>query len=280
MKHFFRQNGLVLLIIAFLISLLVTILSATMGGTMNPLAAVVRTAITPIQTATAAVVNWGRSVSDYVLHYDTLMEELDSLRLEIAQLEGEVRDAQDANRENEQFRQVLGLVEKRSDFVLESARISARNNSNWEDSFAISKGSTSDIEVGDCVITAQGYLLGVVTEVGPTSATVRTLVDTETEIGGMVSRTYATGILEGTFALMGEGKLRISYLSDDAQLVPGDEVTTSGMGEQYPPGLVVGTVDGLFDDPSGASRYAIITPSANLDDLVQVFVIKDFTVEE
>ncbi len=280
MKDFFRQNGLILLIISFLLSLLITILSATMGGSMNPLATLVRTAITPIQAATATAVDWGKSISDYVLHYDEVMEELDALRLEIAQLEDEVREAQDANRENEQLRELLNLAEKHQDYELESARVSARKNSNWDDSFSISKGSNSGIEVGDCVITAEGYLLGVVNEVGPTSATVHTLVDPDMEMGGMVVRTYATGILQGSFSLMAEGKLLLSYLSDDAQLVPGDEVVTSGMGEQYPSGLVVGTVEGLFDDPSGTSRYATIVPKASLDDLVQVFVIKDFDVEE
>ncbi len=280
MKRFFQQNGGILLIIAFLLSLLIAILSATTGGSFNPLATVIRTAITPVQTATASLVNWGQSVSDYVFRYDELMAQLDALQLENAQLEAEVREAQDANRENELFRELLNLTEKRSDFVLESARVSARKNSNWDDSFSISKGSTSGIEVGDCVITAEGYLLGVISQVTPTSSTVYTLVDPHIELGGMVSRTYATGILQGSYSLISEGKLLLSYLSDDAQLLPGDEVVTSGMGEQYPSGLVVGTVEGLFDDPSGTSRYATIIPTANLDDLIQVFVIKDFQVEE
>ncbi len=280
MKDFFRQNGAILLIISLLTSLLITILSATMGGTANPLAAVIRTVITPVQTATATAVDWCRSVSDYVLRYDELTSELDALRLEIAQLESEVREAQDANRENAQLRELLGLAEKHQDYVLESARVSARKNSNWDDTFTISKGSTSGIEVGDCVITEEGYLLGVIKEVAPTSSTVHTLLDTTMEMGGMVVRTYATGILQGDFSLMTQGKLLLSYLSDDAQLIPGDEVVTSGMGEQYPAGLVVGTVEGLFNDPTGTSRYAVIVPQANLDDLVQVFVIKDFDVED
>ncbi len=134
--------------------------------------------------------------------------------------------------------------------------------------------------MGDCVIAETGHLLGVVNEIAPSSAVVYTVVDTRLEMGGLVSRTYYSGILEGEFNLMQEGKLRLSYLSDEAQVLPGDVVVTSGMGEQYPAGLVVGTVEGLFDDPSGTSRYATVIPTASLDDLIEVFVITDFDVEE
>ncbi len=279
MKRFFQQNGAILLVISFLLSVLISILSITMGG-MNPFAVLVRTVLTPVQTATATAVSWLGDVNDYVFHYDEVMEELSALRIQVAELEAEVRDAEDANRENEQFRELMNLAEKRSDFVLESARVSARKNSNWDETITINKGSVSGIEVGDCVITAEGYLLGVVYEVSPSSSVVYTLVDTRMEMGGLVSRTYYSGILEGEFSLMQEGKLKLSYLSDEAQLVPGDVVVTSGMGEQYPSGLVVGTVEGLFDDPSGTYRYATILPQASLDDLIEVFVIKDFDVEE
>ena len=79
---------------------------------------------------------------------------------------------------------------------------------------------------------------------------------------------------------MQEGKLRLSYLPDEAQLVAGDEVLTSGNGDVYPAGLVVGQVDSVFTDASGLTRYAIITPEVQLDQLVEVFIIKEFDIVE
>ena len=67
---------------------------------------------------------------------------------------------------------------------------------------------------------------------------------------------------------------------DGAQLVSGDEVVTSGMGDVYPSGLVVGRVEGVFTDPSGMTRYAVVIPDAALDQLVEVFVIKEFDIVE
>ena len=100
------------------------------------------------------------------------------------------------------------------------------------------------------------------------------------EMGGIITRTNAAGVLEGDFSLMQGGKLRLAYLPDEAQLVAGDEVLTSGRGDVYPSGLVVGQVEGVFNDASGMNRYAVVVPEVNLDTLVEVFVIKEFDIVE
>ena len=111
-------------------------------------------------------------------------------------------------------------------------------------------------------------------------STVSTVLNTDIEMGGIVTRTYSAGILEGSFDLMSQGRLKLSYLPEDAQLVSGDEVVTSGKGDVYPSGLVVGQVEGVFTDPSGMTRYAVVLPDVKLDSLVEVFVIKDFDIVE
>ena len=136
------------------------------------------------------------------------------------------------------------------------------------------------MEAGDCVVTQTGVLGGVVAETGLNWSTVSTVINTETEIGGIVTRTYSAGVLEGDFSLMNEGKLKLNYLPEGAQLVTGDEVLTSGRGEVFPSGLEVGRVEGVFTDPSGQTRYAVVAPSVALDSLIEVFVIKDFEITE
>ncbi len=71
--------------------------------------------------------------------------------------------------------------------TLESAKVVAWTTSNWANSFTISKGTNADIAVGDCVITEYGVMVGQVTEVGSTWATVSTVIDLNTNIGALVS---------------------------------------------------------------------------------------------
>lgn len=279
MKDFFRQNGWLLLIIAFLLSVLIGVGSAVTGGS-DPLSNAVNTVTAPVRGGVSAVLDWAEGVYDYVFRYEEMQTELDDLRARVAELEDQVRQAQDAVQENEQLREALDLKQKRRDFVLETAKVTARSSSNWESTLTLSKGTSAGVELGDCVTTGTGVLVGVVTEVGLSWSTVSTLINPGLEMGGIVTRTYSAGILEGDFALMAEGKLKLSYLPSSAQLVSGDEVLTSGKGEVYPSGLVVGQVEGVFTDPSGQSRYAVVAPSASLEELIQVFIIKDFDIVE
>lgn len=279
MKDFLRQNGILLLVAAVLLSVALSLGSAVFGGT-DPVSNAVNAVATPFRTGVSAVLDWFGGVRDYVLHYDQLHEELDALRARVAELEDEVRQNEEAAKENEKLRELLDLQQKRADFSFQSARVSERSTSNWSNTLTLSRGSDAGLEAGDCVITETGALVGVLSEVGVNWSTVSTVINTTTELGGIVNRTYSAGVLEGDFTLMGQGKLKLSYLSDSAQLVSGDEVLTSGKGGVYPSGLVVGTVDGVFTDPSGINRYAVVTPTAVLEDLTEVFIITDFDIVE
>ena len=280
MKDFLRHNGAWLLVIALLLSILIGLTSAFMGGNADPLSNFVNTVTSPVRGGIAAVANWAEGVSSYVFHYGEIQEQIQQLEQENADLRKQIRDDEAAAQENKQLRELLNLQSKREDFVFESAKVTARSTSNWQSTLTLSKGSNAGVEQGDCVITETGLLVGVVNKVGTNYSIVNTLIDTGTEMGGIITRTNSSGVLEGDLALMQQGQLRLSYLPDEAQLVAGDEVLTSGNGDVYPAGLVVGQVDSVFTDASGLTRYAIITPEVQLDQLVEVFIIKDFDIVE
>ena len=280
MKNFLRQNGIWLLAIALLLSLVITLSSVLLGGSANPLANVVQAVTSPIRGGISAVLDWADGVSTYVFRYGEMQQELEDLRLQVSQLEEQVRQGEEDSRENEQLRDLLKLQQQRQDFVFENAKVTARSNSNWESTLTLSKGSAAGIAAGNCVITETGVLVGVVSEVGTNWCTVSTVINTDIEMGGIDTRTYSAGVLEGDFSLMSQGKLKLNYLPEGAQLVSGDEVLTSGKGDVYPSGLVVGQVEGVFTDPSGMTRYAVVTPDVDLSSLIEVFVIKDFDIVE
>ena len=280
MKDFFRQNGILLLVIAFLLSVLIGVLSFAMGGQADPLANLVNTVISPVRGGVSAAADWLEGVYGYVFRYGEMEQELTDLRARVRKLEEEGRQGEEAVRENEQLRALLDLTARHRSFVLEDVRVTARFTSNWESKLTLSKGSSAGIEAGDCVISETGVLVGIVDKVGVNWSTVSTIIDTDTEIGGIVTRTYSAGVLEGDFSLMNQGKLKLNYLPEGAQLVSGDEVLTSGRGDMFPSGLPVGHVEGVFTDPSGQTRYAVVIPSVKLDSLIEVFVIKDFEITE
>ena len=91
-----------------------------------------------------------------------------------------------------------------------------------------------------------------------------------------MARTDEDAILEGDFSLMLDGLLRLSFLPEEAKLVTGDQITTSGLGGIYPSGLVVGSVRTLYVEEDGVSRYAQVEPAADIAGVQNVYVIVDY----
>lgn len=278
-KRSAHHKGIWIVVAAAVIAV-VTLVVSLLGGSSGPLSGVLGVITTPIRSGLSSLAGWVEDRYSYAFRYDELVQENEELKLRIAELEKSAREGEDAIEENERYRDLLGLTQRQEKLDLESAYITARGATNWASTITLNKGTSHGVAVGNCVIDQYGNLVGIVDEAAYNWCTIITVVDAELEMGGLVSRTNSAAILEGDFALMGEGKLKLSYLPENTQLIAGDEVLTSGMGGVYPSGLKVGTIDEILTEASGMGRYAVISPSAELDELRQVFIIKQFDIVE
>lgn len=275
-----RNNGILILIIAVLLAAIIAVFSALFGGFADPLSNLWGIVTTPVRNGVDRFATWAEGVYAYSFRYNELEQENAELRRRLAELELQAIEGESASRENEQLRELLGLREKRSDFVFEAAKVVSRSASNWESVLTINKGQIHDIAPGDCVIDEAGALVGTISQVGANWATVRTLIDPDTELGALVARTDSPAIAEGDFALMEAGRLKLTYLPENTQLLSGDLVLTSGLNGAYPSGLIIGSIAQLHTDASGMGRYAVLIPRIQLENLKQIFVIKDFDIVE
>lgn len=278
MKQFFRNNGILILVAAVLLAAVLAVGSFLLGG--DPVADVLSVVTTPFRNLSATVAQWVEDQYDRAFRYDALVQANEELRRQVSELQEAAREGEDALRQNELYRDLLGLKQKRKDFVFEEAEITQRSVSSWQYTMTLNKGSKQDVAVDDCVVDQYGNLVGIVTEVDYNSCVVSAIIDAEVELGGRVARTDDNAILEGDFTLMLEGKLKLSYLPENTELISGDQITTSGLGLVYPSGLVVGTIEFLYTEANGLDRYAVVKPAADLDDLRYVFIIKDFEIIE
>lgn len=276
MKKFFHDNGLWALIAALLLTAVVTMTSALFPNVTSPLSNVIGVVSSPFQRVASAFTGWVEGVYDYAFRYEQLLEENEALQQELSEVRSELREAQDAQSENEDLRNALGLVEEKTDLTLMDVTVTEGKASSWESTLTISKGSNAGIAVNDVVITGTGYLVGVVQEVGTNWATLITILDPSISVSATVYRTGDTLMLESDLSLMTEGKCKLTYLSADAVFISGDEVLTSGANGTYPSGLVVGYIESVEMEPSGLERYAVVTPAADFDNLSTLFVVTDF----
>lgn len=277
MAKFFKTAGIVVLILLVLV-LLLTGIGRLLGGA-SPLSQFMQAALSPVDKLLGSGVAKLEDIYGYMHDYDQLKEENAALKARIAEMANEVRRSQDANEENERLRTLLNLQRAHMDYAMVDANLTSWSTSSWSSAFNIDRGSRDGIEAGDCVITECGYLVGIVTECGRYSSTVRTLLDPRSAVAARMEEAGITAVAAGDFALMSQGRLKLTYLQDAGVLVIGDTVLTTGSGGVYPSGLVIGTVADLRLDQGGFTEYGIMDPAVELASLRQVFVIRGYEEE-
>ena len=280
MKDFFKNNGILILIIALLITLITAVLSFTFGGIANPFANLAGIIATPFRNGIQAVTAWGEGIYADAFEREAMAEELEWYKQRVAELEAQAREGEAASRENERLRDLLDLREERPEFTWVDAKVTAHGSSNWSSTLTISKGSSAGIQAGNCVVDQYGYLVGIVDKVGLNWSTLITVIDVDLELGGLIARTDSAAIIEGDFSLMVQGRLKLTYLPENTPLLSGDTILTSGLMSggtaTYPSGLVVGHVEQVRSDAGGMNDYAVLLPAADLNGVEQVFVITGF----
>jgi rod shape-determining protein MreC len=122
------------------------------------------------------------------------------------------------------------------------------------------------------VITHQG-LVGHVERVNPTSAKVRLINDLNSSVSvRLQTESRTTGLLRG----QSQGNLMvIAYIRQTDVVQPSDVVLTSGLGEMYPEGLVVGKVSRVERKDADPFQAAIIEPAVEMDKLERLYVLGD-----
>ena len=274
MKRFFTNTGLWLLAMIAVTAVLLCLMSVFGSGLFRSVFGAVAK---PFRAAGTAVVEWVDTLSARFDSVEDLQAENETLRQQIAALEQQVRDYQTDSAENDRLRELLSLREHRTDLTLADANVIESSVSNWFSVLTLKRGTAQGIAVGNCAIDAYGNLVGVVTEAGKNWCTVTTALDTSSEIGALIFRTETPAVAKGSFSLMTENRLMLTYLSDEELPLNGDLIVTSGLGGYYPSGITIGTVESLHTDDSGMSRYAVVRPGTDLHSLKQVFVVTAFT---
>lgn len=275
MKHYFSKTVKIVLAVAILLAVGLAVLSNLTGLSLPEIG--VKYVLTPIRSAAAALTQQAEQMYSYMFHYEALQTENEELKARLAEIEDDARRADSLARENDRLKALLGLKSTREDFVWVDAYVITRSSVEWVSTITIDRGSSSGIEVNMCAITANGEVVGLVTEVGPNYAVIKTVLDSSLEISATIATSGYTGMVSGAYTTGHDGMLRMDYLASSAILRNNDQVVTAGS-TVYPRDLVLGyVVDAGFDD-TGVAKYALLKPAADFSNLEQVFIITQYEV--
>lgn len=250
------------------------LLSLTFNISGGPLNAVAGYVFVPMQNG---INNAGSWLSQKVNDFRTLsevLEENEQLKQQVADLTVDNTSLKLEKYELENYRKLLELDEKYPAYEKVAASVIAMDSVNWFDSFTINRGSKDGIEVGMNVI-AGGGLVGIVTDVGPNYAKVRSIIDDTSKVSAMVTSTQTNFIVSGNLQTVNsDGVITFSGLKDkDNQVSIGDQVVTSYVSDQYQQGILIGYIATLEEESNNLTKSGTITPIVDFEHIQEVFVI-------
>ena len=276
MRHFFSTRVRVVLILALLIAGVLAVTSSLTGKSIPSL--VVQTVLTPLRAGANALTNQAEQMYNYMFRYEALQAENEALKAQIAEMQEDNRLADSTQRENDRLRDLLKLQEANPDYELVDGYIIGRSSTDWTSSFTVDLGTRDGVDVGMVAITANGEVVGLVTEAGGNYCTVKSVLDSSLEISATIASSGYSGMVKGGYTTGQEDLLRMNYLPSSAEIRNRDQVVTAGS-TVYPRNLILGyVVDAGFGD-TGVAKYAILEPAADIENLEQVFILTGYDQE-
>lgn len=210
-----------------------------------------------------------RTLSEVLEENAKLKEQVDSLTTELTTLKLE-------RYELENYRELFALDEKYPSYEKIAASVIAKDASNWFDTFTVDRGKKDGVEVGMNVIAGSG-LVGIVTDVGPNYAKIRSIIDDSCKVSAMVTSSQDNIIVNGNLTTMNtNGTITFNGLKDEAGSVfVGDQVVTSYVSDQYKQGILIGYIASIESDSNNLTKSGTITPIVDFEHIEEVLIIKD-----
>jgi rod shape-determining protein MreC len=135
----------------------------------------------------------------------------------------------------------------------------------------INRGSDDALRRGMPVVTSQG-LVGRIVAVTSVAARVQLITDPGSQINVQLTPSEAEGLLSGQIT----GEVTLEDLPQDATIQAGDLVLTSGLGGNFPAGIIIGQVTGVRQHDYDLFQSASVQPVVDFSKLEIVLVITNF----
>lgn len=266
-----KSKHLLAIMTFFCVSAIVATLAS--GITSAPLQEAAGLIVVPFEKSIAAIGLWMSDVRGSFQEKQELLQKNQELQTAVDTLTEQNNLLIQDQAELARLEELYSLDEEYSSYPKVAARIISKDPGNWYDTFMINRGSNDGIRVGNNVIAGKG-LVGIVTEVGSTWATVRSIIDDSSNVSAMTVSTDDTCVVEGDLALIDEGKLRFSQLYDrDDKVSVGERIVTSNISEKYVEGLFIGYISEVELDTNNLTKTGTIVTPIDFQHLKDVFVI-------
>jgi len=255
---------IVLVVLSFL--LMTFDIRASRGGVAGTLREGTQAVFAPVQDFATSLISPVVDFVDGLANLAGLREENETLRRRIVELEARIDEIGTLEAEAETLRRVTGLTLPDESISTKNARVIARGD-NFDSSFTIDKGTSDGLVVGNPVVDEYGSLVGEISLVTPSSATVVPIIR-PTGAVTVESQTGETGIV------LGQGSAILVFEVNPAtEPVFVDYLLRTAGSTKFPPALPVAKVAASASPEAGKIRTEAI-PLADFNRLKFVVVLQ------
>lgn len=178
-------------------------------------------------------------------------------------------------RELESLKKELSIDYTLNEYSYLNATVIYRNVSTWYNTITVDKGTYNGVKEDMVVVNSQG-LIGKVVSTTTFTSDIRLITTKETD--NKISITISNGENK-TNGLIKNYNYKTKYLevegvSNTETVRVGDYVYTSGLGEIFPSGILIGTVSDISTDEYDLAKIIDVTPIADFDDINFVAILK------
>jgi len=242
-----------------------------------------------------------RYVSDFVSDIRdvrTIYAENKALRMTLTQYARDTMRLNELEAQNLRFKDMLAFTERQkvsNNYRYHAAEVIAYSSDPYSKVITVNLGARDGVKRDMAVISIEG-LVGRVMDASEFSATVQLLTETSKLTGqdrspgsGTVQSEAPTGGTKDVAATI-KGKesesfgiisydeeaqmLIMSKINPNDPIAEGDVVITSGIGEVFPKGIVIGTVVSKEVDKFGLNYVAYVSPAADFIHLREVLIVE------
>lgn len=192
------------------------------------------------------------------------------LHKDLDELTSQLNQAEEIIQENQRLKQLLDL-RKTLQYESITCRVIARDAGTWYKTLIIDKGKISGISADMPVLSLNGGVAGRVIDCEEEVSRVLLITDVNSSIGAIIQNTRTPCLAEGD----GSGGCLLNLIPKNVDIQIGAGVVTSGFGEIFPKGLVIGTIADMSSGNQGLHKVAKIKLCADIDKVEEVLVIKN-----
>ena len=239
-----------------------------------PLRSAISMVVVPLQKGMNNLGLWTYDKYTTLQEISVVLDENKELKSKVDDLTEENNQLRQDTYELSRLRELYQLDEKYTGYTKVGARIIEVTANNWSKAFKVDKGSDDGIKK-DMNVIAGGGLVGIVTEVGKNYSIIKTIIEDNNSVSGMLIDTNETCIVEGNIEQSDSGFVKLTHFKSDITVRDGDKVVTSNISDKYLQGILIGYAKDVTPDSNNLTQSGYLVPAVDFNNLQEVLIIPE-----